>query len=68
MAYNIPLLPPEQKLGFPTFLWQDLTDQREISCGGFGAVWRANYRNEEVAVKELLSQEDEYNKKLFIKE
>jgi serine/threonine protein kinase len=53
---------------FPLFDWKELTEFGEsIGRGSFGAVFLAKYKQENVVIKKLISDEDN-DKKLFMKE
>ena len=53
--------------GLPQFKWEELCDKEEIGKGSFGAVFTARCRGEVVVIKKLLRQ-NEYEKRLFLKE
>ncbi len=51
----------------PLFLWKDISEKEELGSGSFGNVYSGKYKQREVVVKRLRSEERE-SKKVFLKE
>ena len=69
MDFKIPAIPPGRLYDdFPTFAWQSLEEKKKIGSGSFGAVYKAKYENQDVAIKKSVEQYDDYYKRVFIKE
>ena len=69
MDFKIPVIPPGRlDEDLPTFAWPSLEQKKKIGSGSFGAVYKAKYENQDIAIKKSVEQYDDYYKRVFIKE
>ena len=70
MAFKLPTLrdlPRQITSDLPSFDYKDIADKKPIAKGGFGFVYKANYKNKTVVIKKITS-ESSSDENLFLKE